>query len=154
MDDEGWALSQTVLLALEKANLPGSLEHLARVVAESDKNRFELSAERDRIRARQGHSVALDAGWALTAPPDQLFHGTTERLLQAILAEGLLRKARHHVHLSADPESARRVGARRGKAVVLQVASGRMWNDGQAFYLSTNGVWLTERVPPQYLRST
>jgi len=80
-----------------------------------------------------------------------LYHGTIERLLKSILEEGLVRGKRHHVHLSKDLETARKVGARRGKPVILTVDAGRMHRDGHSFYLSANGVWLTDAVPPSYL---
>ena len=152
LDGEGWALAETVLRALGKANLPCTSEHLASVVAANQKNRFELSASGDRIRARQGHSLAVEAGWVVQQPPEQLFHGTVERSLTAIFTQGLVRKARHHVHLSTTLETARQVGARRGRPVVIEVASGRMWRDGLAFYLSSNGIWLTDHAPSAYLR--
>jgi putative RNA 2'-phosphotransferase len=80
-----------------------------------------------------------------------LYHGTVEKFLPFIREEGLKKGARHHVHLSPDMETARRVGQRRGKPIVLKVESGRMHQDGQQFFRSENGVWLTEHVPPEYL---
>jgi putative RNA 2'-phosphotransferase len=59
---------------------------------------------------------------------------------------------RHVVHLSPDRETAIRVGSRRGRPIVLTVDSAAMHRDGHAFQVSANGVWLTEAVPPQYLR--
>ena len=85
------------------------------------------------------------------APPEVLYHGTVERFLPSILAEGLNKGRRHHVHLSKDVETATKVGARRGKPVILEVAAGRMYRDGHTFFLSANGVWLTDAVPPAYL---
>ena len=59
---------------------------------------------------------------------------------------------RHHVHLSPDPETAARVGARRGRPVViLRVDAGAMQRQGYLFYRSENGVWLTDHVLPEYL---
>ena len=58
---------------------------------------------------------------------------------------------RHHVHLSSDVPTATQVGSRRGKPVILKVNSGLMYKAGYKFYQSTNGVWLTEEVPPRYL---
>jgi hypothetical protein len=57
----------------------------------------------------------------------------------------------HHVHLSKDTETARKVGARRGKPVILQVDAGKMNSQGIKFFLSVNGVWLTESVPSVFL---
>ena len=80
-----------------------------------------------------------------------LYHGTVERFLPSILAEGLNKGRRHHVHLSKDVETARKVGARRGQPVILKVDAGRMHRDGHRFFISANGVWLTDAVPPSYL---
>jgi len=44
------------------------------------------------------------------------------------------------------------VGGRRGRRVVLVVEAGRMSGDSYPFYRSDNNVWLTESVPPGYLR--
>ena len=117
----------------------------------SDKQRFALSEDGRRIRANQGHSLAVELGYAASVPPDVLFHGTTAASLPAIRATGLARMARLHVHLSADVVTAQRVGGRRGRAIVLSVAAGRMHAAGHVFMRSDNGVWLTEAVPPEYL---
>ena len=58
---------------------------------------------------------------------------------------------RQYVHLSQDLETAKKVGARHGIPVLLKVESGRMYREGQCFYQSENGVWLTEKVDCQYL---
>jgi putative RNA 2'-phosphotransferase len=71
--------------------------------------------------------------------------------MASILKDGLIRGKRHHVHLSKDVETATKVGARRGKPVILKVDAGRMYQDGHSFLLSANGVWLTDVVPPSYL---
>eukprot|EP01035_Chromulina_nebulosa_P045533 gene45533-biopygen31446 len=100
LDHAGWTNTDAVLAALHKAGLPGTPADLERVVAESDKNRFELAPSGDRIRARQGHSVEVEGDWQQAAPPRLLYHGTVDRFLDAIMAEGLVAKSRHHVHLS------------------------------------------------------
>ena len=151
IDPSGWAEVETVLEALERAKLPHAEEDLQRVVAESDKNRFELSADGRLIRARQGHSIPIDLGWPVTVPPEHLFHGTVEKYLPAILAEGLRPMARHHVHLSPDTATATIVGARRGKPVILQIAAGALAAEGTEFRLSSNGVWLVDHVPPAFV---
>jgi putative RNA 2'-phosphotransferase len=151
LDEAGWAATVDVLRALQKARLPTSPAELQALVEASDKQRFELSPDGSAIRARQGHSVRVEGDWPVSLPPDRLFHGTAERHLTAILAEGLVRGRRHHVHLSPDIETARAVGARHGPAIILAVASGRMSADGYLFRRSSNGVWLTDHVPPAYL---
>lgn len=151
LDPSGWASVDRVLAALRQAGLPHGADELAGLVAASDKQRFELSGDGQSIRARQGHSVPVNLGWPATRPPEFLFHGTVERFLASILADGLRPIKRHHVHLSGDVETARAVGARRGEAVILRVLAGRMAAAGGLFLLTSNGVWLTETVPPEYL---
>ena len=152
LDAQGWTSVDDVLAALLGAGLPGNIDNLLTVVEQSDKQRFELSADLSRIRARQGHSVSVELALAPVAPPPVLYHGTVERFLDAILAEGLSRMRRHHVHLSPDLETAQRVGARRGKAIILEVNAGAMHGDGRIFFVTENKVWLTDAVPPRYLR--
>lgn len=152
LDAQGWADVDSVLAALAAKGLPGDIDSLLSVVEENDKQRFELTADLDRIRARQGHSVGVDLALAPTEPPAELFHGTVEHFLNAILREGLRKMRRHHVHLSPDMETARRVGARRGAPVILTVNASLMRAEGHPFYVTDNRVWLTDHVPPQALR--
>lgn len=151
LDPEGW-VSVPELLARVAAHPAGfDRPTLEEIVATNAKNRFELDLGRDRIRARQGHSLSVDIGLEPTTPPAELYHGTAERNLPSILRSGLEKRSRQHVHLSADVETARQVGLRHGKPVILRVASGRLQATGQPFFRSTNGVWLTESVSPEFL---
>jgi len=152
LDQAGWADVTSVLTALAANDLECDWERLLLVVEGSDKQRFELSADAARIRARQGHSIVVALDWPRADPPGQLYHGTVERFLPSILSQGLLPMRRHHVHLSPDIDTARRVGARRGEPVVLIVDAFRLAATGHDFFLTSNNVWLTARVPPEYLR--
>jgi putative RNA 2'-phosphotransferase len=147
----GWVGVAELLAAARAHGFPITADELRECVATNDKRRFALDATGDRIRASQGHSVAVDLELEEVEPPEVLFHGTVDRFWESIRTQGLVRGSRHHVHLSADRETARRVGARRGKPVVLAVAAGRMHRDGRRFHRSANGVWLTDAVPPEYL---
>jgi putative RNA 2'-phosphotransferase len=151
LDANGWAGVDELLAHLAAAGHAVDLALLERVVADNDKQRFAFSEDRTRIRASQGHSVKVDLALAEAEPPEVLYHGTASRFLKAILAEGLHASGRHHVHLSADVDTARRVGARHGFPAILRVDARRMRADGIAFYRSDNGVWLTETVLPRYL---
>lgn len=151
LDAAGWASVQQVLAACHERGLPIDREGLRRLVAASDKQRFALSPDGQRIRAMQGHSVAVSLDHPEREPPPWLYHGTVERFLAAIWAQGLRPVERHHVHLSADPETAAAVGRRRGRPVVLRVAAHAMWSEGHRFWHSPNGVWLTAHVPTRHL---
>lgn len=103
------------------------------------------------IRANYGHSLPIDLGIEPVEPPELLYHGTAVRFLVSIKMKGIVPKERTHVHLSPDEESAREVGQRHGKPVVLNIQSRRMHEDGFKFYLSASGLWLTGKVPPEYV---
>lgn len=126
-------------------------DELEEVVATSPKQRFALSEDGKRIRANQGHSVDVELGYEPTEPPDVLFHGTARTLLPSIRDRGLLRMARHHVHLSPDEVTARAVGGRHGKPVVLRIDTRAMRAAGHVFLRTPNNVWLTDSVPSQFI---
>jgi putative RNA 2'-phosphotransferase len=150
LDPGGWVRVDVLLAAFAAHGRPMSRGLLDRVVAGTDKRRFELAG--DRIRAAQGHSVPVDLDLEPLPPPDVLYHGTVERFLPRIREQGLDRGRRHHVHLSPDVATAVTVGRRReGRTVVLRIDADGMHRDGYAFYRSANGVWLTDRVPPQWI---
>lgn len=155
LDPQGWVAVDDVLAALGPSVTRADLDA---VVAGNDKRRYAVRPGpdgRDQIRANQGHSVPVDLGLAVVPPPPLLYHGTSAAALPSIRARGLERRERHHVHLSADVATARAVGARRrGPVAVLTVDAAAMAADGHAFYRSANGVWLTDHVPPRYLRTS
>src|SRR5215813_2199162 len=151
LDQSGWAPVEQLIEASRKHGVEFTLEELQNVVASNDKERFSLSEDGLWIRASQGHSIKVELGYAPTAPPEILYHGTADRFLTSIKQQGLIKGKRHHVHLSADVDTAMKVGRRHGKPVVLRIEAGRMRQDGFVFYLSANGVWLAEHVPIQYL---
>ncbi|MEU8681284.1 RNA 2'-phosphotransferase [Streptomyces sp. NPDC048611] len=150
LDAQGWVPVAELMTAAAQHGFPFSRAELAAVVADNDKQRYTLDG--DRIRANQGHSVPVDLDLPPAEPPSLLFHGTVARSVAAIRDEGLRPMSRHDVHLSPDRETATRVGARRGRPVVLTVDSGAMHRAGHVFRVSANGVWLTRRVPPEFLR--
>ncbi|WP_369170602.1 RNA 2'-phosphotransferase [Streptomyces sp. R28] len=150
LDEGGWVEIDTLIAAAGAHGFRFTRKELDHVVAANDKQRFAI--EGTRIRASQGHSIDVDLGLPPATPPPYLYHGTVADSLDAIRAEGLRPMNRHDVHLSPDRETATRVGARRGRPLVLSVDAGAMHHDGHVFHVSANGVWLTKAVPPEYLR--
>ena len=151
LDEQGWADADHVIAAAARRFGGFDRAALEELVRTNDKSRYAFDETGTRIRASQGHSVAIDLDLQPVEPPPVLYHGTTSRFLGSILRQGLVKGKRHHVHLSADVETALKVGARRGgETVVLAVAGGEMKD--RLFFLSANGVWLTNHVPPEYLR--
>ena len=144
LDSGGWVAVDVLLDACAQHGRRLSRDELDEVVATSPKQRFALSEDGQRIRANQGHSTAVDLGYEPAEPPDVLFHGTVARLLPSIRDKGLQRMERHHVHLSPDEVTARAVGGRRGKPVILRIDARAMRDAGHVFFVTPNGVWLTD----------
>ena len=147
----GWVSVDDLLAASARAGFSITYDELIECVETNDKQRFSFDGTGDLLRANQGHSVEVDLQLEEKEPPEVLFHGTVERFLASILAEGLKRGKRHHVHLSKDIETARKVGARRGEPILLRVDAAGMHRQGFRFFLSVNGVWLTDSVPADFL---
>lgn len=152
LDSEGWTSIEDLLARAAQHGTPISRIELDDIVATSDKKRFAISDDGLRIRANQGHSIDVDLKLAPLTPPDLLYHGTVDKFIDSIRCKGLIKGQRHHVHLSADLATAELVGQRRGKPVILTVLAGEMAKTGMAFFRSENGVWLTDHVPPAYIR--
>jgi putative RNA 2'-phosphotransferase len=148
----GWVEVDALLAACAGHQFRVTREELDEVVVTNDKQRFSFDPSGTRIRANQGHSTAVDLQLEPAAPPHVLYHGTAERNVAVIRAEGLLKMARHHVHLSPDVPTATKVGARHGRPVVFAVDAAGMARDGHTFFRSANGVWLVDAVPARYLR--
>jgi putative RNA 2'-phosphotransferase len=151
LDAEGWVAVEELLAGAARNGFPFTRAELEEVVRTNDKQRFALSGDGQRIRANQGHSVSVDLGLNPETPPAILYHGTVERFVSSILANGLDKQARQHVHLSSDIATASRVGSRRGRPIILKIAAVQMHSAGFRFFCSANGVWLTDQVPPQYI---
>lgn len=152
LEPGGWVAIDALLAGAGAAGFRFTRDELDEVVRTNDKQRFAIDETGTKIRANQGHSTEVDLQLEPATPPAELYHGTADRNLTDIFRDGLAKMARHHVHLSADPKTATKVGQRHGRSVVLVIDTARMLADGHTFYLSANGVWLVDCVPPQYLR--
>lgn len=151
LDANGWTDVDILVQQCNEHGVPLDIDLLEEVVFTNDKQRFAFNEDQTLIRANQGHSVSVDLDLPVSIPPGQLYHGTVEKFLVIIQQNGLQKMARQHVHLSRDIETAQKVGSRRGKPVILIIDTQKMQADGFKFYLSNNGVWLTEEVPVQYI---
>lgn len=151
LDEAGWVDVDALLAAARRSGMALDRPTLDRVVAENDKKRFAFSDDGARIRASQGHSVAVELGLAPQAPPELLFHGTADRNVDSIRQGGLRPGSRTHVHLSRDEETAVTVGQRHGRPVVLRIAAGEMHRAGHELVVSENGVWLARTVPVEFI---
>lgn len=151
VDKNGWANVDELLAGVQKSGSNINFTMLEKIVENDDKGRFEFSAEESKIRATYGHSLPVDLHLQPKIPPDILYHGTAEKFLESIRQFGLIKKSRNFVHLSSEKSMAEKVGARHGKSVILAICAGQMAKDGYEFYQSSSGIWLTEKVPVDYI---
>lgn len=151
LDEHGWADVDELLKGINDTGRTIDMDILEEIVRTDNKQRYSFNEDKTLIRANQGHSIPVDVELEEKKPPQYLFHGTAERFLDAIMAEGLKPMSRLYVHLSKDKETAVKVGKRHGKPVVLKIRAEEMYNDGSEFYLSANGVWLTKAVDRKYI---
>lgn len=152
LDNEGWADIDALIAGAAKDGRTLDIALIQAVVRSSDKKRFSISEDGQRIRAVQGHSTAnVSLQHIEKEPPDFLYHGTATRFLEPIRQQGLIAGNRHHVHLSQDLQTAVTVGQRYGKPVVLTIEALRMHQQGFKFFQAENWVWLSSHVPPSFI---
>lgn len=151
LEEGGWVPVADLIKAANDNHTSLTRAQLDEIVKTSDKQRFAFDKTGTRIRANQGHSIEVDLQLQTQTPPDILYHGTAEKNREAILAEGLNKGRRHHVHLSRETEVAVQVGSRHGKPLVLHIDALGMHAAGFDFFRSDNGVWLVEEVPPRFI---
>jgi putative RNA 2'-phosphotransferase len=153
LDTNGWA-EVPELLSKSVGIAPGGkldMPTLERIVSEDQKQRYAFNEDKSKIRASQGHSVEVDLGLKPKFPPPILYHGTATRFVDSIKAEGLKPQSRQQVHLSQDVKTATSVGQRHGEPVILTIMAGAMAGEGHEFFVSDNGVWLTDHVPSRFI---
>ena len=151
LDEHGWANVEELITGINKTEAI-DMQLLTKIVAEDEKQRYSFNEDKSLIRANQGHSVPVDVELEQRIPPDVLWHGTAEKYVASIEHRGLIPKSRLYVHLSADYETAAKVGTRHGKPVVYQIDTRKMQEDEFEFYISANNVWLVKNVPVNFLK--
>ena len=151
LDEQGWANVNELIDKMNANGFDVNAGIINEVVVTNDKKRFAFNDDKRLIRASQGHSIGVDLNLQEMIPPDILYHGTTHKYLESIFKNGLKSQSRQHVHLSAAIETAKVVGGRHGKPVVLLINARSMHEAGLKFYLSENKVWLADAVPAEYI---
>lgn len=151
LDENGWANVDELITKSTNDSQGFTFEELDEIVRTNAKKRFAFNEDKTRIRASQGHSIGINLALIPQQPPEFLYHGTAQHNIQSILKNGIEKRSRQHVHLSIDKETATNVGMRHGKPIILTVRTQKMFEDGIEFYLSENGVWLTDDVDAKYI---
>lgn len=151
LNQNGWADMKELIDKMNTKGIQVDLQVIETIVATNDKKRFAFNENKTMIRASQGHSVQVDIELKEIAPPDILFHGTAIDNISSIMRNGLQKQSRQYVHLSDNADTAKVVGSRHGKPVILSVDTKSMHKEGFIFYQSANFVWLTDRVPAEFI---
>ncbi len=161
MNKQGWVLVEELIKKFNDYNVGKkyylTLPVLMEIVRTDGKQRYGLKYEGKNlmIRCRQGHSIPwIEMDFQKAVPPAVLYHGTINTVCETIMSEGLKPMSRQKVHLSVDLPTALKVAGRRrnqGVPIVFWVKAEQMVQDGVEFYLSENGVWMTDYVAPKYL---
>ena len=151
IDEHGWMDTKALIEKLNEKQ-PFDMAMLEEIVRTNNKQRYSFNADKTRIRANQGHSIPVDLELLPRTPPKVLYHGTATRFAASIDQQGLKPMQRQYVHLSDNLETAVAVGKRHGAPLVYEVDAEAMQQAGFLFYQSENGVWLTDSVPPEYLK--
>ncbi len=152
LDEHGWANVDELIKGIADRQ-PFDMAMLEEIVATDEKQRYSFNEDKTLIRVNQGHSIPVDVELEEKEPPAILYHGTGIKYKVSIEDKGLIPKSRLFVHLSADRETALKVGSRHGSPIIYRINAAQMHKDGYKFYLSKNAVWLTESVPAKYLGS-
>ena len=171
LDEHGWADVRELIDGINQSEGHTlDMEILEEIVRTDEKQRYSFNEDHTLIRANQGHSIPVDVELEEKTPPDILWHGTGEKYVASIDAQGLIPKSRLYVHLSSDKETAKKVGSRHGRCrartasasssrtahgsgtVIYEIDCRQMAADGYHFFESANHVWLTKEVPVRYLR--
>ncbi|KAI0630621.1 KptA family-domain-containing protein [Trametes polyzona] len=136
-----------------------TFEALQEIVRSDAKGRYSLVQEVDAetgkeawwIRANQGHSlktVVLDLEpikYAADIPTGIAVHGTTKRAWEAIKDQGLSKMTRNHIHLAQGVAGSGVIsGMRSSSQILIYVDVQKAIDAGYKFYISANGVVLTE----------
>ena len=151
LDENGWADIKELITKASAKDVILSQEIIKVVIETNDKQRFTYNDVKSKIRANQGHSIKIDIDLESVEPPSLLYHGTAKRNIDSILEKGIDKRNRQHVHLSNEIETAKNVGSRHGKPIIIIIDASQMHRDGIKFYLLKNKVWLTEFVDAKYI---
>lgn len=145
-----------------------TIEQLKNIVDSNEKKRFELQTINDKlmIRAVQGHSKEMcdiiDENKLLheiTTPLSKCIHGTTKNAWNIIKIEGLKPLSRMYIHCAtSEPDDENVIsGMRTTSQVLIYINMMEAMNDGIKFYMSQNGVILTnglnDILSPKYFKN-
>ncbi|KAF8625027.1 hypothetical protein AX17_006941 [Amanita inopinata Kibby_2008] len=166
MREDGYVRVDDLLVNKRIKSQGLTLEGLKEIVKDDVKQRYGLLFEADEgvwwIRANQGHSmkvVKVDMKPVLSMediPTKTAVHGTSITAWTSIANQGLSKMKRNHIHLAQDVPGDRVIsGMRKSSQILIYINVQKAIDAGIDFYLSDNGVVLTEGdengfIKPEY----
>lgn len=151
LDNQGYLLVDDLIKGLNATGNHIDRGMLDEIISTDNKGRYSYDSSETKIRANQGHSIKVDVELLEETPPTTLYHGTSGKHMDDIMKHGLSGMKRTYVHLSEDYDTAVNVGSRKGAPIILKVDTAKMIEVGHKFYISKNGVWLTDNVPTKFI---
>jgi putative RNA 2'-phosphotransferase len=151
-DEYGYLSTAALINGMNQKGYKLTITDIRRIVIEDDKQRYSFNDDETKIKANQGHSVEVNLKLETVKPPNELYHGTSTRFSDSICKHGIMKQNRQYVHLSADLDTANKVGKRHGEPIIFEINSQQMYKEGYKFYLSENKVWLTDYVPTRFFK--
>ena len=149
VDGNGFADFDAVISALKNQDADIVAGDVEALVYKAPKKRFEIVD--GRIRARYGHSFAMELGTEPIEPPEHLYKGASVSEVEGILARGLKPVDRQYVHLSFDAAIALRLAEhRREPGAVIRVDARGAASDGIQFF-DCGPTILAREIPGKFL---
>lgn len=155
VDNYGWVTLDSIISVI-KSKFPNiNLEHIKEIVEKDAQRRFEISG--NKIRAKAGHKFTVIVPSPPTEPPEFLYHGTSQKVVNLILKSGILKKGKSYVHLASTIKRARRIGLRKdSNPVILKIEAKNAYHSGINFWksgqISPDGeIFLSDEIPPKFI---
>jgi len=156
----GWVKIPRLLEELnQKYSEEITVNHLSKIVAESDKQRFEIDRDHEVIRALYGHSkpdISINENeCTVEDTPDKLFHGTPVSNEGSIDSVGLQPQSRNTVHLTSDIRMAIETAQRHreeGENLVVYAIDTQEFLESHTLRNPSGETFTALEVPPEYLR--
>ena len=167
--DELGRIPLMILMEQEQMkNLGASREQILDIIKSNDKQRFRLDMINgvEMVGANQGHSKEIGDKIdndklmeKITVPVDLCVHGTYSNVIDEIKKSGLKRMTRSHIHFASGYSDNKKIisGARTDTNVFIELDMTKAMEDGITFYLSSNGVILSDGIDgiiePKYFKN-
>lgn len=154
MDPHGWVQVADFVNAIKRKRRELrwlNPHHVQALIVTEPKGRYQFA--NNMIRATYGHTLDVDLDLPTNNIPDKLFYPATPEEIDLLLETGLKPIDRKKVHLSKTVENAIEAGRSRvEKPLVLEIDAKNAIADGLVIQRAATTVFLTNEIPPKYLK--